>query len=235
MILFVQIDGPVPAGLFGRLLADWGVPHATWCPDREPPPQPQRFAGLIVLGGYMGVHDAPRFPHLNRVRDFMDLARACEVPLLGICLGGQLLAALLGGTVHADRRGERGCRCVRLTQAGEEDPLFTGLPKEFPVFQWHNDSFTVPESAVHLAASAECAGQAIRSGLAWGIQFHPEVDAEIVEAWRIHCGAGPEVLNEFNDRQAALRRVAERLLGNFLQIAAHRTEAESTLNTPVLF
>ena len=227
MILFVQIDDPVPPGLFGRLLTDWDVPSVIWRPAGEDPaPRLEPVSGVIVLGGYMGVHDAARFPHLVRAGEFLRTCCTRETPLLGVCLGAQLLAHLLGGQVAAARHGERGCHSVRLTQEGRKDPLFAGLPEVFPVFQWHNDSFAVPQTAAHLAASPACAGQAIRSGLAWGVQFHPEVDAGIVDSWRIRCGAGPEVLAEFRSRQAALREVAERLLGNFLQIAGREAAAE---------
>ena len=217
MILFVQNDDAVPAGRFASLLAVWQVPTRTWRPDRgESLPDLNTIRGVIILGGYMGVHDGARYPYLATVRTLMAELLARDIPQLGICLGGQLLAAVLGGEVRSASHGERGCHTLQLTAAGQSDPLFAGLPATVPVFQWHNDSFTLPPGALHLAMSADCPGQALRAGRAWGVQFHPEVTVEIIAAWARKCGAGPEVVAEFGACEAALAEVAQRLLGNFV-------------------
>lgn len=220
MILIVQNDAAVPAGRFARLLEDWQIPRATWRPDRgEAPPAFSGLSGVIILGGYMGVHDQERYPYLTTVRQFMTGLLTRDIPQLGICLGGQLLAAVLGGEVRTATAGERGCRQLLLTDAGRADPLFAGIPAAFPVFQWHHDSFTVPPDALHLARSADCPGQAVRSARAWGVQFHPEVTPAIVASWRRKTGAPAAVVAEFREREGELAAVAKRLLDNFLAIA----------------
>jgi GMP synthase (glutamine-hydrolysing) len=220
MILFVQNDPAVPAGRYAQLLDAWQVPCATWRPDRgASPPDFEPLAGVLVLGGYMGVHDGETCPCLATVRTFMAGLLARDIPLLGICLGGQLLAAVLGGEVRSGVNGEHGCRPLQLTAAGQVDPLFAGLPPSFPVFQWHNDSFGIPPGAIHLAFSADCPGQVVRSARAWCVQFHPEVTAAIVAAWVRKSGAGTAGLTEFLRREKELAVVAESLLRNFLTIA----------------
>ncbi|AMV70480.1 type 1 glutamine amidotransferase [Desulfuromonas carbonis] len=219
MILFVQNHDRVPAANFATWLDQWKVPHATWRPDRDDPlPDLAPLAGVIVLGGYMGVQDQERFPFLGTVRAFMADLLAREVPQLGVCLGGQLLAAVLGGEVRPATDGEHGVRTATLTAAGRRDPLFAGLPEELPVFQWHNDSFSVPSGANHLATSVDCAGQAIRHGNAWGVQFHPEVNGEVVAAWCQQTGAAAEVAESFRRREAELATSARRLLRNFIDL-----------------
>lgn len=224
MILIVQNDPAVPAGRFARLLDDWQVPWKIWRPDLgQAPPEFAALKGAIVLGGYMGVHDQARYPYLATVKTFMADLLTRDIPQLGICLGGQLLAAVLGGEVRAGVGGERGCRSLLLTAAGQTDPLFAGLPPAFAVFQWHHDSFAVPPGAVHLAHSAVCPGQVIRAGRAWGAQFHPEVTPEIVAPWQLRTGAPAEVVAEFREREEELAISAVRLLRNFLALSGVAT------------
>ncbi len=219
MILFVQNHDRVPAANFATWLDAWGIPYATWRPDRgEVPPDPAPLAGVIVLGGYMGVHDQERFPFLGAVRAFMAELLVRELPQLDICLGGQLLAAVLGGEVRPATDGEHGVGSATLTTTGRRDPLFAGLPEELPVFQWHNDSFTVPSGASHFASSPACTGQAIRSGNAWGVQFHPEVNGAVVAAWCRQAGAAAEVAETFRSREAEVAASARRLLRNFIDL-----------------
>lgn len=217
MILVVQNDTECPAGFYGELLIRWTVPHGYWHPyagEVEPSLEPWR--GVIVLGGFPGVHDEARYPFLSVVKNFMSRLIEARIPCLGICLGGQLLAQVMGGRVHARRFGEKGCRHIALTDAGGKDPLFAGLPAYFPVFQWHNDSFEIPPGALHLATSEDCPGQALRYDKAWGVQFHPEVDAPVVAAWCGKSGANYAALEAFKAQQSSLSAVGEKLLRNFL-------------------
>lgn len=228
MILVVQNDVDCPAGLYGALLNRWAVPHGYWHPyagEAEPSLAPWR--GVIVLGGFPGVHDEVQYPFLAVVKRFMGRLVAARIPCLGICLGGQLLAQVLGGTVHARRYGEKGCRQITLTDDGRNDPLFVGLPPHVPVFQWHTDSFEIPEGALHLAFSQECIGQSLRCDKAWGVQFHPEVDTAVVAAWCGKSGANSALLAEFRAQQNSLYAVGEKLLLNFLCEAAVVTSHSS--------
>lgn len=219
-MIIIQNDPRVPAGLFAAHLGEKGIPHRTvHLHAGEILPRPDDCRAVAVLGGYMGVHDTDRHPFLLPLMNFMRECAERDVPLLGICLGGQLLAAALGGEVQGQSRGEKGVREIVLTAAGSEDPLFAGLPRALPVFQWHNDSFDSPPASVHLAFSPCCPGQAFRFRRAWGVQFHPEVDETIVSAWVQSAGADPDHLRAFAAARDPLARVGSALFGNFLRLA----------------
>jgi GMP synthase-like glutamine amidotransferase len=140
------------------------------------------YAGLVVLGGPQNAND----PDLEPIRGMLREAVAAELPTLGICLGGQLLAAANGGRVEPNPEGpELGAQLVAKRTAASSDPLFGPLPITPDVLQWHFDAITrLPPGAVQLASSPMCEQQAFRLGrLAWGIQFHIETTPEIVRAW----------------------------------------------------
>lgn len=106
------------------------------------------------------------------------------MPVLGICLGAQLLAAALGGKVFGNPVKEIGWYDVAPTREGEADPLFSSFSGTEKIFQWHGDTFTLPHGAVHLAASADCENQAFRFGdHSYGLQFHLEADQALIERW----------------------------------------------------
>ncbi len=214
MLTIIQNDHRVPPGLFGPR-ADRPA-RVVRLFEGEPLPDFAEVTGLMVLGGYMSVHDTLRYPFLAPLKRFMAEAVEREIPLLGICLGGQLLAEVLGAPVTRDHRSERGLLPLQLTAEGERDPLFTGVSQTFHSLQWHSDSFDIPPGAVHLAASSRCPGQAFRFRQAWGLQFHPEVDEAIVTEWSRITGAGEEAIREFRrgwDKHLATSR---KLLANFL-------------------
>jgi GMP synthase-like glutamine amidotransferase len=220
MIYIIQNDPRVPAGIYGQYLQDKEIPHRTvHLYAGESLPALAEVSAVIVLGGYMGVHDDADYSFLLPLKQFMRSAAGAGTPLLGICLGGQLLAQVLGGEVRSRHRSEKGLQEIHLTSGGQDDPLFTGLPATFAAFEWHNDSFTVPPGAAHLATSAVCPGQAFRYRSAWGVQFHPEVDREIVSAWSAVVDPEGGYTTEFAASEVAHRAMAQRLLINFLDIA----------------
>jgi GMP synthase (glutamine-hydrolysing) len=225
MFIIIQNDPKVPVGAFGGYLAEEGVPCRLVRPYLgESLPALATVAAVIILGGAMGVHDTDRHPFLVALQEFMQQCVVDTIPLLGICLGGQLLAEALGGRVTTGSCGEKGLQAVRLSTAGAADPLFAGIGEEFTMFQWHNDCFALPEGAVLLASSAVCPGQAFRYGEnAYGLQFHPEVDRSIIDLWARkteHTAAkAVRVLADFSAGEDAYRGTSRRLLGNFLRIA----------------
>lgn len=214
-LAIIQSDPEVPVGVFAPLLAEWRVPWSLLRADRAEP-FPGELTAVIVLGGTMGVHEDVRYPFLTSLKAVLRRLLAKDLPLLGICLGGQLLADLGGGTVRSNCCGERGLKTVSLTPAGAADPLFANLPPQFQAFQWHNDSFAIPPGARHLAGSVDCPGQAFRLGSAWGLQFHPEVDAAIVAAWSRRDPCADQLRAAFAAGEAAHRQMARQLLVNFL-------------------
>jgi GMP synthase (glutamine-hydrolysing) len=218
MILFVQNDLKVPAGIYGEQLFALHIAHSFWRPyGGEKIPDPTCLAGVIILGGYMGVHDTEQYSFLRQVKSFIGDMVARQTPLLGICLGAQLLADVLGAPVATACRGERGVQSITLTGSGRSDPLFAGIPEKFAAFEWHNDSFDIPPGALHLAASAQCRGQAFRFGsCAYGVQFHPEVDAPLVAAWSRRIDPDGNYERQYLASANAVQETSFRLLDNFL-------------------
>ena len=152
-------------------------------PDLEP--SLDRYQALVVLGGPMQVRDMDRLPHLRTECRLIERALGQGIPVLGICLGAQLLAHVLGGRVGPAERPEIGWYRIRPRRpAVESDPVLHPLEGERPVFQWHSHAFEVPPGAVHLADSDACPGQAFRyEASAWGFQFHLELDERLIRRW----------------------------------------------------
>jgi len=221
MIYLLQLDGRVPPGIYGDHLREAGLPHQLLRLDEFTPlPGSGKAKAVIVLGGYMGVHDEADYPFLQPLKAFLREAVEADVPVLGICLGGQLLAEVLGGRVTAGFRGEKGLRPLELAPNAGRDPLFAGLPQKFEAFEWHNDSFDLPPEGIPLATSAACPGQAFRHRNAWGLQFHPEVDRRIVAAWSAKIDPEGSYAAAFAAAESEHRALALRLLENFLAFAA---------------
>ncbi|MEI2455748.1 gamma-glutamyl-gamma-aminobutyrate hydrolase family protein [Lysobacter firmicutimachus] len=154
--------------------------------DRHPEAQPNvdRYRGLIVLGGPMNVEDQAARPHLRT--ELLAIERMLEQgkPVLGICLGAQLLAHVLGAPVRKHHRPEIGWYPMQTTAAGAADPVLAPLAGTAPVFQWHRYSFEIPNGAQHLARTDSCEQQAFRWGdNAYGFQFHLEMDVPLIERW----------------------------------------------------
>ncbi|MDZ4088744.1 MAG: type 1 glutamine amidotransferase [Tabrizicola sp.] len=139
---------------------------------------------LVVFGGEQAATDDHTHPYLPALADLMAAYTATGKPVLGICLGSQLLARAFGAENHLGTAPEFGWVDVSLTDAGRADPVLSQVPQTFPIFQWHSDTFTLPEGAVHLAHSATAAHQAFRIGRAtYGTQFHFEASRSVVQDW----------------------------------------------------
>ncbi|HEY4845385.1 MAG TPA: type 1 glutamine amidotransferase [Candidatus Dormibacteraeota bacterium] len=142
------------------------------------------FAGLVVFGGEMNVDEIERYPYLLAQRQLLRRAVDAGLPVLGICLGAQMLARALDARVYRAPVRELGFKPVRLTEAGQADPLVGAFHSGDLVFQWHEDTFDLPDGAELLAAGDDVLVQAFRMGRnAWALQFHFEVDADGVNAW----------------------------------------------------
>jgi GMP synthase-like glutamine amidotransferase len=176
-------------GFLGTLMRERGIGWDTVELDEgDAIPRLGGYDALLAFGGPMNVDEEDRFPWLidevKAIREAVDR----DLPFLGFCFGAQLLAKALGAPVTRAPEPEVGVRPVTLTAAGEADPLLVGLPREFLVFQWHGDTFAIPQGAVHLAAAPACPHQALRRGRAYGLQFHVEVTVDMVDEW----GSVPE-------------------------------------------
>ena len=186
-------------------------------------------AGLIVMGGPMGVYERDRYPYLDDEMRLITRAVAQGVPTLGVCLGSQLLAAALGADVRPGPQVEIGWYPVTQTEVGAADPLWGGLPKRFIGFLWHGDVFDVPPGAVSLASSELTACQAFRYGPSvYGVLSHAEVTPEIVRDWTAafageleDAGLDPAViLDGIPVHLPALREVSRAFFGAWAALAA---------------
>ena len=147
---------------------------------------------LVVFGGEQSARDDHTHPYLPALARLMADYTAMDRPVLGICLGSQLLARAFGAENHLGTAPEFGWVDISLTEAGRADPVLSTVPERFPIFQWHSDTFTLPTGAVHLAASPTAANQAFRIGRAtYGTQFHFEASRSVVRDW---SATFPEVI-----------------------------------------
>ena len=222
MVHVLQPDPEVPPGLaaveLDRLSVEWRLVRLD---KGEPLQEVGADDALILLGGRMSANDEAAFPFLGPLKVLIRESVERDIRFLGICLGGQVLAAAFGAAVVEKRWGERGSSEVLLNPAGCDDPLFNGIPPLFPVYQWHDDSFDLPEGAELLALSERCPHQAFRVGKrGWGLQFHPEVTAEIIESWAAlgpSHGNASELIDGWKRREQEYRQIMKRIMENFLK------------------
>jgi GMP synthase (glutamine-hydrolysing) len=187
----------------------------------QPVPGPtavRAIAGLVALGGPMGVHDD--LPWLEPERALLRAAAESGLPVLGVCLGAQQLAAALGAEVTTGPEPEVGVGEVHLTVAALDDPVFAPAPSPLPCVHWHNDTFSLPEGAVRLAGNQAYENQAFRVGdCAYGLQFHVEVTGALVAHWAEHLP--PQVYVRAAD-VAHVARAGEGLLKRFIALGFDR-------------
>lgn len=192
-ILVVENDSAAPLARLGDWLTDAGAElDVRRAQDGDPVPDALTgYAALVVMGGGMNALDDELAPWLPGLRALLADAVAAELPVLGVCLGAQLLAAATGGRVSFGSAPQYGAQLVAKRQAAATDPLFRELPITPDVAHWHTDEVSVlPPGAVQLAAAPDCEQQAFRIGrLAWGIQFHIETTPEIIRLWAAHDAA----------------------------------------------
>lgn len=177
----------------------------------------------VALGGPIGVNDADRYPYVADEIALIGQRIATGKPLLGICLGAQMIAAALGARVYPGRQKEIGWGTVSLTEAGRQSPL-AALANDAPVLHWHGDTFDLPAGATLLASTPLTPHQAFSAKAALALQFHPEADAERIEAWLIghtcelaQAGIDPCTIRADSQRHgAAAREAAQRMLRDWL-------------------
>ncbi|MCQ1535368.1 amidotransferase [Methanosarcina sp. KYL-1] len=170
--------------------------------ETKNPPALNTFDLLVIMGGPMGIYDYAENPWLKDEKAFIKQAIGAGKPLLGICLGAQLLADVLGASVYENGHREMGWFPIRAARKDEQKPEFLeGLPEEITVFHWHSRTFDLPAGAVHLYESEGCRNQAfIYDGRVVAMQFHPEVHEERVESmirrFGDEMGEGPYILKK---------------------------------------
>ena len=178
------------AGVFEEPALAAGHELVAWLPHESPPPALDGFDAAFVFGGEAQVDEEDAYPWLRPEKELVAELLEREVPLLGVCLGSQLLAEVAGAVVRRAAAPEIGWHEIELTPEGANDPLLGFLPERFESFGWHYYEWLLPPGAVELARSAACL-QAFRleNRPVWGLQFHPEVTLGDLEAWVGHWEA----------------------------------------------
>ena len=183
-VLSVTHGPSVPGGVFEETVAEAGHALERWEVPDGGSPSAADFDAVMVFGGSQHPDQDDRFAWLRHEAEFLQDVLAGRVPVLGVCLGAQMLARAAGARVGPADRPEIGWLDVSLTAVGASDPVLGVLPARATVFQWHHYTFELPAGARALAKSEVCL-QAFRldAAPAWGIQFHAEVTQEMLSAW----------------------------------------------------
>jgi GMP synthase (glutamine-hydrolysing) len=223
----------VRAGVFGEVVEERGHHLDEWSLAWEtPPPQAlDAYGAVLVFGGAMHADQGDRHPWLREENLFLQRLLVQHTPVLGVCLGAQLLAKAAVAPVYRAEQPEVGWFEVELTSESADDPVFSRLPERFEAFQWHYYTYDLPGGAVELARSSRCT-QAFRLGdSAWGIQFHAEVTLEQVESWLEHEVEDedrehlpPDLLETTRERIEQWNELGRMLCGSFVD-AAERVAA----------
>ena len=191
-VLVLQHTPPETLGTIADALAARGLTHQyvrSFLGEKVPVDMGDAV-GLVVMGGPMGVHDVEQNPFLRDEMRLIENALRKEKPILGICLGSQMLASVLGAQVTRGKKKEIGWFPVRLAEHAAKDPLWHGLEQAFVAYHWHGDVFDLPKEAVSLASSEMTPHQAFRHGSsAYGLLFHMEITENMVR----------EMLRHFSD------------------------------------
>lgn len=221
-------------GVFGEAIRERGGTLEEWLlpESAEPPGDPLGYDAVFVLGGSMNVDEGERHEWIGAERGLIGRLLERRVPLIGLCLGGQMVAAAAGAVPRRASRPEIGWHDVEVTEAGRADPVIGPLAPRFEAFQWHSYEFPLPPGAVALARSEVCL-QAARIGeVAWAIQFHPEVTDDDALRWTedfetdpdaVRIGVDPTALAlEIEAKIGAFSLLGRELCGRWLDVAAAR-------------
>lgn len=204
-VLAILHQADAGPGVFEQVVQSRGARLDRWRPDREqhPPRDPVGYDAVMTFGGEMNPTQDAKHPWIEREKAVLSSSLDRGVPVLGVCLGAQMLAAAAGAEIRRATSPEIGWYEVQLTEQGHRDPLLGPAPPRFMAAQWHSYEALLPPGAVALAHSATCL-QAFRlPGAGWGIQFHAEVTLSGYEAWiedyrsdedAVRMGLDPEAL-----------------------------------------
>jgi GMP synthase-like glutamine amidotransferase len=231
-VLAIVQEADAGPGVFIDAVAARGDKLDEWLiAEGDPPADPLGYDAVMTFGGSMNVDDEGEHPWLATQKDLLRELLAAEVPLLGVCLGAQLLAEAAGEEPRRASRPEIGWHPVELTDAGRVDPLISSLPSAFIGFQWHSYEMGLDDGEI-LARSDVCA-QAARFGPAsWAIQFHAEVSQRDALSWIADYGSDPDAVAagvdpdalaaETREKIGAWNEVGRALCARFLELAATR-------------
>lgn len=151
-------------------------------------PPLESFDVLVIMGGSMNIYEHKAYPWLAQEKKFIRRAIDADKKIIGICLGAQLIADVLGAPVTCNTHKEIGWHKIKLSSGAKNSAAFSSLPEEMVVFQWHGDTFSTPPNAIHLASSTVCGNQAFQYGShVLALQFHLEYSLQSIEKMLLHC------------------------------------------------
>jgi GMP synthase-like glutamine amidotransferase len=231
-VLAVQNTWDDPMGHLGEFLEEHGIAYDTVNAEKQAIPGPEGYDALVILGGPQHANDDDRYPYLMREKELLREVVKQDMPYLGICLGGQLLASALGAAVMRHSMTEIGFYEVELTEEGRRDPLFKGFGGSQLIWHWHEDIFALPQGAVRLATSANTPDQAFRFGrCAYAVQYHIELTRPMLDTWLRYPAYKREIVRVIGEDELdrieqtrpryypVYREHARMLFENFLKIA----------------
>jgi GMP synthase (glutamine-hydrolysing) len=206
-------------GVFAETIRDSGGALDEWAPAEqlEPPSDPLDYDAVLVLGGAMNADEEERHGWIVEEKALLRELLAQEMPLLGLCLGGQLVAEAAGAEARRAAEPEIGWHPVEVTPEGAADPLLGPLAPAFEAFQWHSYEFPLPPGAVPLARSPVCLQGARVGERAWALQFHPEVSRADALHWVADFESDPDAVRIGVD-PAVLGPKTEAKIGAFNQL-----------------
>jgi GMP synthase-like glutamine amidotransferase len=227
-VLIVQNDETESLGLYEVYLREkrvkYTIFHAYILENEEKFPKVIEYDAFIIGPTPISANSVEQHDFLRKEWCFLGKVIDSGKPCLGVCCGGQMLARWLGAEVRKSPEREVGNYEIRLTEVGKVNPLFSGFPQVFPVFQWHSDMFDVPNGGELLVEGDSCPIQSFGYGNVWGILFHLEIDSSEAERW---VDAYPEeakavgktreqIINECKDKELDMKNLAYLLMENFL-------------------
>ncbi len=192
--------------------------------DALPETSTDTIGGVIVLGGPMNVDETDRYPFLSEERVWIKDVLAAGIPIMGVCLGAQLMARSAGAPVVANEEKEIGFDAIELTDEGIRDPIFSGVPNRFDVFHWHGDRFELPAASTLLSRSAQCRHQALRlHPSAYGFQFHLEITEDMIDRWTSNAAeelksartSRETILADSREKLASVHAAARKIFSNY--------------------
>ncbi|HLZ80518.1 MAG TPA: type 1 glutamine amidotransferase [Ktedonobacteraceae bacterium] len=183
-VLALQNYWDDPPGYLGEIMQEHDIPYDIINVEKDPLPVLASYSAIIALGGVQNANAHDKYPYLLQEKKLLRAAVEQDIPYLGICLGGQLLASALDAPISRHHMTEVGFFTVQLTEEGKKDSLFQGLPGYQQVIHWHEDAFSLPAGAIKLASSENTVNEAFRVGRrAYGLQYHLEITPAMFDIW----------------------------------------------------
>ncbi len=225
--LIIKNIGIEGAGTLGSYLRKKGVIVQTVDLERgeKLPGTALEFSLVLVMGGPMNVYEENKYLYLAEEYSFIEKCLKSNIKTVGLCLGAQMIARVLGAKVRANSQKEIGWFEIELTAEGKSSELFNDLPERFKPFHWHGDTFDIPKEATRLAGSALCENQAFACGSALGLQFHIEIEGtnEVAKWCRLYKdevtqelgrAATAKMIKASDSEAAAVFPIAEKFYDN---------------------